>query len=151
MFSFFKVKKLNVRKIVPLAILIKITLCREEQHLAILTTTMILCFFITAVPPSLTPILYTDRRPLDLGYQTFRAYSVIVELSNYAIYIFIYLVCSTEFRRELLRILQVSSYNRLRHFWFENPFVNPQWANCLQYNNRLAVDLFRYHPILSVY
>ncbi|XP_077267640.1 putative G-protein coupled receptor B0563.6 isoform X5 [Temnothorax americanus] len=79
---------------------------KEEQHLAILTTTMILCFFVTAIPPSLTPILYTDRRPLDLDYQTFRVYSAIVELSNYAIYILIYLVCSTEFRRELPRILQ---------------------------------------------
>lgn len=79
---------------------------KEEQHLAILTTTMILCFFLTAVPPSLTPILYTDRHPLDLRYQTFRVYATIVELSNYAIYILIYLVCSTEFRRELLRFLQ---------------------------------------------
>ncbi|XP_011865745.1 PREDICTED: probable G-protein coupled receptor B0563.6 [Vollenhovia emeryi] len=79
---------------------------KEEQHLAILTTTMILCFFITAVPPSLTPILYTDRHPSDLGYQTFRVYSAIVELSNYAIYILIYLACSTEFRSKFLRILQ---------------------------------------------
>lgn len=79
---------------------------KEEQHLAILTTTMILCFFLTAVPPSLTSILYTDHHPLDFRYQTFRVYSTIVELSNYAIYILIYLVCSTEFRRELLRYLQ---------------------------------------------
>ncbi|XP_018402607.1 PREDICTED: probable G-protein coupled receptor B0563.6 [Cyphomyrmex costatus] len=79
---------------------------KEEQHLAILTTTMILCFFFTAVLPSLTPILYTDRHPLDLRYQKFRVYSTIVELSNYAIYILIYLACSTEFRRELLRFLQ---------------------------------------------
>lgn len=81
---------------------------REEQHLAILTTTMILCFFVTTVPPSLTPILYINHHPLDLSYQTFRVYTAIIELSNYAIYIFIYLICSTEFRRELLRILQVN-------------------------------------------
>jgi len=74
-----------------------------------LTTTMILCFFLTAIPPSLTPILYTDRHSLDVRYQTFRVYSTIVELSNYAIYFLIYLICSTEFRRELLRILQVSA------------------------------------------
>ncbi|XP_067205646.1 probable G-protein coupled receptor B0563.6 isoform X2 [Linepithema humile] len=79
---------------------------REEQHLAILTTTMILCFFVTTVPSSLTPMLYINHHPLDLNYQTFRVCSAIVELSNYAIYIFIYLVCSTEFRRELLRVLQ---------------------------------------------
>ncbi|XP_025989946.1 probable G-protein coupled receptor B0563.6 [Solenopsis invicta] len=79
---------------------------REEQHLAILTTTMILCFFVTAVPPSLTSILYTDRHSLDFDYQTFRVCSAIVELSNYAIYIVIYLACSTEFRREFFRILQ---------------------------------------------
>lgn len=106
--------------------LTKIIPCREEQHLAILTTTMILCFFVTAVPPSLTPILYIDRRPLDLDYQTFRVCSAIVELSNYAIYIFIYLACSTEFRTELLRILQVSelAFHRLRQFSFQNPPIN---------------------------
>ncbi|XP_011646025.1 probable G-protein coupled receptor B0563.6 [Pogonomyrmex barbatus] len=79
---------------------------KEEQHLAIMTTTMILCFFVTTVPPSLTPMLYIDHHSSDLGYQTFRVCSAIVELSNYAVYILIYLVCSTEFRRELLRILQ---------------------------------------------
>lgn len=79
---------------------------KEEQHLAILTTTMILCFFVTTIPSGLTPILYPNRHPLDLDYQTFRVCSAIVELSNYAVYIFIYLICSTEFRRELLRFLQ---------------------------------------------
>ncbi|XP_032675023.1 probable G-protein coupled receptor B0563.6 isoform X3 [Odontomachus brunneus] len=78
----------------------------EEQHLAILTTTMILCFFITTIPSSLVPILYPNRHSLDLRYQTFRVCSAIVELSNYAIYILIYLVCSTEFRKGLLRFLQ---------------------------------------------
>lgn len=80
---------------------------KEEQHLAILTTTMILCFFVTTIPSGLTPILYANHHPLDyLAYQTFRVFSAIVELSNYAIYILIYLICSAEFRRELLRILQ---------------------------------------------
>ncbi|XP_029164599.1 probable G-protein coupled receptor B0563.6 isoform X2 [Nylanderia fulva] len=79
---------------------------KEEQHLAILTTTMILCFFVTTIPSGLTPILHTNRHPLDLDYQTYRVCSAIVELSNYAVYILIYLICSTEFRRELLRFLQ---------------------------------------------
>lgn len=72
-----------------------------------MTTTMILCFFVTTIPSSLVPILYPNRHPLDLRYQTFRVCSAIIELNNYAIYILIYLVCSTEFRRELLRFLQV--------------------------------------------
>lgn len=92
----------------PAAVFTKITLSREEQHLAILTTTMILCIFVTTIPPTLMPILYTDYHTSDPGYQMFRVYSAIVELSNYAIYILIYLACSTEFRREFLRILQVS-------------------------------------------
>ncbi|XP_050465299.1 probable G-protein coupled receptor B0563.6 isoform X1 [Cataglyphis hispanica] len=79
---------------------------KEEQHLAILTTTMILCFFITTIPPGLMSILHVNYHPPDLSYQTFRVCSAIIELSNYVIYIFIYLICSTEFRRELLRILQ---------------------------------------------
>ncbi|XP_014475314.1 PREDICTED: probable G-protein coupled receptor B0563.6 [Dinoponera quadriceps] len=79
---------------------------KEEQHLAIMTTTMILCFFVTTLPSSLVPMLYPNRHPLDLRYQTFRVCSAIVELGNYVVYILIYLVCSTEFRRALLRFLQ---------------------------------------------
>jgi len=69
---------------------------------------MILCFFITTIPSSLTPILYVNHHSLDINYQIFRVCSAIIELSNYAVYIFIYLVCNTEFRKELLRVLQVS-------------------------------------------
>ncbi|XP_072745426.1 probable G-protein coupled receptor B0563.6 [Anoplolepis gracilipes] len=79
---------------------------KEEQHLVILTTTMILCFFGTTIPSALTPMIYTNRHPFDFDYQTYRVCSAIVELSNYAVYILIYLICSTEFRRELLRFLQ---------------------------------------------
>ncbi|XP_020293399.1 probable G-protein coupled receptor B0563.6 isoform X2 [Pseudomyrmex gracilis] len=82
---------------------------KEEQHLAILTTTMILCLFVTTIPAGLTSILYRSYH-LNPNYQIFRICSTIVELSNYAIYIHIYLVCSPEFRRELLRILQ-GKYN----------------------------------------
>lgn len=79
---------------------------KEEQHLAILTTTMVLCFFVTTIPSCLVPLLYANRDPLDRNYQIYRVCSAITELSNYAIYIVIYLVCNAQFRRRLLRVLQ---------------------------------------------
>lgn len=85
--------------------------------MAILTTIMILCFFATTIPSSLIPMLYANHHSQDPNYQTFRVSSAMVELSNYAIYILIYLVCNAEFRRELLRLLQVSLHN-LNH-----PFI----------------------------
>lgn len=81
---------------------------REEQHLAILTTVMVLWFFVTMIPSLLLSILYQNYRTWKIDYPLFRTLSRVVELCNFSLDIFIYLFCSKEFREELFKLVRTS-------------------------------------------
>ncbi|KAK1134080.1 hypothetical protein K0M31_011865 [Melipona bicolor] len=79
---------------------------REEQNLATLMSVMAIWFIITMVPSILLEFVYYDSKTADSGYFLFRAFAAITELSNFAIHIIIYFICSIEFRKEFYKLLQ---------------------------------------------
>ncbi|XP_043524773.1 probable G-protein coupled receptor B0563.6 isoform X1 [Frieseomelitta varia] len=79
---------------------------REEQNLATLMSVMAICFIITMIPSILLEFVYYDSKTVDGGYFLFRAFAAITELSNFAIHIIIYFICSIEFRKEFFKLLQ---------------------------------------------
>ncbi|PRD26672.1 UNVERIFIED_CONTAM: G-protein coupled receptor AH9.1 [Trichonephila clavipes] len=85
--------------------------CREKQRLCILLTGIIILFIVSMVPAAILTLLNGDDKEFHFGFQLFRAFANIMELSNYAVNFYVYCTCSSEIRKTFTALVATHILN----------------------------------------
>ncbi|GFR24328.1 probable G-protein coupled receptor AH9.1 [Trichonephila clavata] len=85
--------------------------CREKQRLCTLLAGITVLFIISMVPAAILTLLNSDDEEFHFGFQLFRAFANIMELSNYAMNFYLYCTCSSEIRKTFTSLVATHILN----------------------------------------